>query len=110
MSKKLFLVTSIALIASMASGQQEIDAIAAVVGNNIVLKSEVEKKLLQFKAEDRKNVEKLRCSVLEDLLFNKLLLAQAQKDSVSVTDAQVESEMDRSEEHTSELQSHSFIS
>ncbi len=95
MSKRFSLITFISFITSFLSfSQQEIDGVAAVVGSNIILKSEVEKKLLQFK-EDKKSEKNIRCSVLEDLLFNKLLLAQAQKDSVTVTDAQVESEMDR---------------
>lgn len=36
-----------------------------------------------------------RCMILEELLFHKLLLNQAQLDSVEVTDSQVESEIDR---------------
>lgn len=36
----------------------------------------------------------IRCEILEDLLFRKLMLNQAELDSIEVTDAQIESEID----------------
>lgn len=69
-----------------------LDAVIAVVGNSPILQSEIEAKQAQAKL-DSFSFDK--CSALEDLLYQKLLLAQAIKDSVEITDEQVEDELDR---------------
>ncbi|MEK6614653.1 MAG: hypothetical protein AABZ32_00850, partial [Bacteroidota bacterium] len=69
-----------------------LDGVIAVVGGSPILQSEVESKQIQSKLD---SVEFDRCNALEDLLFQKLLLAQSIKDSVEVTDEQVEDELDR---------------
>ena len=69
-----------------------IDGVIAVVGGSPILQSEVEAKRTQAKLD---SVKFDKCSTLEDLLYQKLLLAQAIKDSVEVTDEQVEDELDR---------------
>lgn len=72
--------------------QPVLDGVVAVVGNSPILKSEVESKQIQAKLD---SVEFDRCRVLEDILYQKLLLTQAIRDSVEVTDDQVEEELDR---------------
>jgi peptidyl-prolyl cis-trans isomerase SurA len=73
-----------------------VDQVIAVVGNNIILRSELENQLKQMKQQMAESDIALdKCELLEDLLFNKLLLHQAQMDSVEVNENQVESEMDR---------------
>lgn len=76
-----------------------IDKVVAVVGNNIVTKSQLESQYLQMEnRHDKKDISlkhKDICSLLNQLLFQKLLLAQAVKDSVTVTDQQVDGELDR---------------
>ena len=69
-----------------------VDGVIAVVGGSPILQSEVEAKRAQSKAD---SVLFDKCSALEDLLYQKLLLAQAVKDSVEVTDEQVEEELER---------------
>ena len=71
---------------------QVLDGVIAVVGANPILQSDVDAKRTQAKL-DSSSFDK--CSTLEDLLFQKLLLTQAIKDSVEVTDDQVESELER---------------
>ena len=75
--------------------QQVIDRIIAVVGKNIVKQSELETQYSQYLSQGMDPTENTRCTLLEELLYQKLLLAQAQKDSVEVSDTQVESELDR---------------
>jgi len=41
------------------------------------------------------NSQEVRCQIFEEILFGKLLLNQAQLDSIEISDDQVESEMDR---------------
>ncbi len=74
---------------------QIIDQVSAVVGNKILLKSEIEAQYLQIVEQGNTPSEELRCRIVEQLLINKLLLNQAIIDSVEVTDAQVENELDR---------------
>ncbi len=70
----------------------KIDGIAAVVGNHIVLNSEIDQLKIQMKQQglDTKNLDD--CKILERLLQNKLLLLEAKKDTlIKVTDKEVES-------------------
>lgn len=75
--------------------QQNIDKTVAVVGKYIVMRSDVEKELKSLRNDNVAITDTIRCSALEELLYQKLLLAQAEKDSVTVKDEQVESELDR---------------
>ena len=79
---------------SLVSAQVTVDAIAGVVGNNIVLNSDVEQQLLQYQAQGLEIDSALRVQVLEDLLFQKLMLHQASIDSVVVTENEVFNEID----------------
>ena len=74
-----------------------IDGIAAVIGGNIILRSDIENQYLQIRSQGNimGTAAGLKCQVLESLLYQKLLLHQAEVDSLTVTDDQVESEMDR---------------
>lgn len=72
-----------------------IDEVIAVVGDEIVTKSALETQYLQYLSQGQKATDDLRCIIMEDLLFQKLLLNQAKIDSVVVTEGQVESEMER---------------
>ena len=48
------------------------EGIVAVIGDKAILKSEVEQQYLQLRASDVTN-RKLRCEVMEELMFQKLL-------------------------------------
>src|ERR1051326_3124672 len=77
---------------SVNAQPQMLDGVVAVVGSNPILQSELESKRLQAKHDSTKFD---RCTALEDLLYQKLLLAQAKKDSIVVSEEQVEDELDR---------------
>lgn len=73
-----------------------IDEVVAVVGNEIILLSEVEENARQLALQtDRPVAFREKCQILEGLLFQKLCLEQAERDSLTVTDEQVESELNR---------------
>ncbi|MCB0806807.1 MAG: peptidylprolyl isomerase [Bacteroidales bacterium] len=74
-----------------------IDEIVAVVGGLVVLKSDLESQYQQFLMQEGASRPKqdVVCSVLENMIYQKLLLNQAELDSVVVSDGQVESELDR---------------
>ncbi len=77
------------------NAQEIIDQVIAVVGDEIILESEIETQVLQMKSQRYYNEADLNCDVLEELLFQKLLLKQAREDSVEVTPAEVDSELNR---------------
>ncbi|MFM7079392.1 MAG: peptidylprolyl isomerase, partial [Bacteroidota bacterium] len=86
------------MASSAAFGQyqeQIIDQVAAVAGNKIVLKSEIESQYRLIMNQGTNEDASLRCRVADQLLLNKLLLNQAVLDSVEVSDGQIENELDR---------------
>ena len=93
----IFLLLLLLMIkADYASAQEQIiDEVVAVVGGNFVLQSDIEAQYLQFRMQGAiKDARATRCQILEDMLFQKLLLNQAELDSVQVTDDQIEQTMD----------------
>ncbi len=68
------------------------DKIVAVVGKSSILYSEIEEQYMQMKAYGQKPD---RCSLFEDLLAQKLLITQAEIDSIEVTDSEVELELEQ---------------
>lgn len=77
------------------SQEKLIDEVVGVVGGNVILFSDIETQYLQLKAQGNLlGGSQLRCQILESLLYQKLLLNQAELDSVEVSDSRVESAMD----------------
>ena len=74
-----------------------IDQVVAVVGQNIVLESDIENQYYQYRMQSGAIAggSSVRCQMLETMLFQKLLLNQAEIDSVEVTDSEVQAEMER---------------
>ena len=68
---------------------QSIDRIEAVVGNEIILRSDIELQYLQYLSQGGINSEEIKCQVIEDLLFQKILINQAKLDSIDVSDDEV---------------------
>lgn len=78
-----------------ASGQIRIvDEIVAVVGSKKILFSDIEQSYLQLQAQGQRLDQSAKCSIFEELLVQKLLLNQAEVDSIEVTESQVEAELD----------------
>lgn len=98
--KQLFLTCSFLIITSLVSAQQQtvVDQVMAVVGNKIILQSDVEKQYGQYLAQMSaagKDDGSGKCQVFSQLLLTKLMLHQAEVDSVTVTDSQVDGELDK---------------
>lgn len=93
-----FLLFSVLFLLQWAAIAQPIliDKIIAKVDNQILLQSELELAIKQFIAETRyKGASDVKCEVLETLIINKLLLAKADIDSITVDEGQVEDQLDR---------------
>lgn len=97
MHKYYLLVLCFATIikANLFAQPVQIDKIVAIVGDKPILLSEVETQTAQFASQTNVAPEELRCNVLEELIVAKLLLNQAEKDSVDVNDAQVDMELNK---------------
>ena len=96
--RKIFaLIALITICVSATYAQQQvIDKIVAVVGKNIIMQSDIEEQYMQYRLQGgiKGSASSIRCEILEDQLFRKLMLNQAELDSIEVTDTQIESEMD----------------
>ena len=90
----LLALTAISVEAQI-SKDKIIDEIIAVVGDEIVLKSELEGRKTEMKNEGFKIDSDSECAVIEELLYQKLLINQAKIDSIEVTDDEVESQLER---------------
>ena len=78
---------------SFAQKKEKIDGVIAVVGDYIVLDSDIDLEYIQLKAQgvDTKNIT--RCELFGKQLEDKLYAHQAIQDSIVVTDAEVNSYM-----------------
>ena len=76
---------------------QVIDKVVAVVGKNIILQSDIENQYIQYRMQGMAEGtgQEVRARILEDLLLQKLMLNQAEMDSINVTDEDVERQMDQ---------------
>ena len=95
MKIKIMILNALLMLAGYSvSGQQVVESIVAVVGNEVIFFSDVEGQVMQMKAErDPTPVEELRCRVLEDLMIQKLFLDQAKIDSIEVSPDNVEADL-----------------
>jgi peptidyl-prolyl cis-trans isomerase SurA len=91
-------LTFLTLILSfyLAHGQSNIiDEVIAVVGDKRILYSEIEQNYQQLKMQGDEVNEGTRCQLFEQLLTQKLFLNQAEIDSLEVTDAQIDNELNQ---------------
>lgn len=83
---------------TLLAQRAQIDKVVGVVGGEIILRSEVEEQFLYMSEQARQQSmpvsDSLRCAIFDNLLTNALLLHQAKLDSVEVTDAEVNAQID----------------
>lgn len=71
------------------------DKILAVVGRNrIILQSELDIQFSQLKMQDPSTDDTLKCHLLQQMIVQKLLVEQAERDSLLVSDEEVEGTID----------------
>jgi peptidyl-prolyl cis-trans isomerase SurA len=98
MNKFTFILPILFFLPGTGSAQQSIvvNEVVAVVGNKIVLKSDIEERVAQMVMQGESTDDaKTRCRVLEDYLYQKMLVYRAAIDSVEVSSDQVEGELER---------------
>ena len=72
----------------------KIDGVAAVVGEYIILESEIDKAILQMKAQGISTDDIPRCQIFGSLLENKLYAHHAVQDSIEVSDVEIRANVD----------------
>jgi peptidyl-prolyl cis-trans isomerase SurA len=86
-----------ALITTTVTAQDKVvDQIVALVGGNIILKSEIERMHIEQQAQGVTSDGDMKCEILENFLVDKLLVAEAELDTlIQVTPSQVNQRMDQ---------------
>ena len=82
-------------LTSFSLSSQSIDKIEAVLGDEIILTSEIESQYLQYLSQGNGKSNEIRCQIAEDLLFQKLLINQAKLDSLVVSDDEIDAEISK---------------
>lgn len=98
MKKFLFLLSGIIsfAVASYAQPKKIVaDKILAVVGDKIILQSDIENTIKDAVRNGGTVPEGAECTVLEQALVSKVLMLQAQRDSLPVTEEEIEAELDQ---------------
>ena len=70
-----------------------VDKTVAVVGNEVILVSDIESEVQQMQAQGRSSDRDMRCTILENMMESKLFLMQARIDSLTVGYDMVDSEL-----------------
>ena len=70
------------------------DKIVAIVGDKVVLQSDIKNSILDMQRQGEKLPDDAECLLMERALISKVLMLQAQKDSLPVTDEEVEANLD----------------
>ena len=74
-------------------GNGVIDKTVAVIGNEVILISDVESEVQRLRAQGMATDKDVRCEILESMMESKLFLMQARIDSLNVNQEMVESEL-----------------
>ena len=70
-----------------------VDKTVAVVGNEVILVSDIESEVQQMQAQGRSSDRDMRCNLLESMMESKIFLMQARIDSLSVNYDMVDGEL-----------------
>ena len=80
------------------SNKNVIDEIIATVGNRIITRSDLEYAFEGYKYQSGlvavEDEEEIKCNILEQLIFQKLLIHQAELDSITITESQINERID----------------
>ncbi len=95
--KKFLLITSafICLFLNVQAQKKNLDKVVAVVGNNIILLSDLTQQYAIYLSSGNPAEERVKCVYLQQMLIQKLLKQQAEIDSIMVDDNQVDDELDK---------------
>ncbi len=93
--KITFIIVLLTLSANAIAQNKVIDKIIAQVGEEIIMLSDIQQSKIQMIQEGMEVSDKDDGRILEELLFQKLLLNQAKIDSIDVSDDQVNANLEQ---------------
>lgn len=99
--KKKFYVGIFAIISlfilhhAHAQENRIVDQVVSIVGDKIILQSDIETQFLELRAQGASTSGDMKCEILEEFLVQKLLLNQAEIDSILVSEAEVELQLNQ---------------
>jgi peptidyl-prolyl cis-trans isomerase SurA len=101
--KRTLAATLLLLTGAMAAQAQpkkiKADGIIAVVGDRIILQSDIKNSIEDAKRQGSTVPEGAECMLMEQAVVSKVLMLQAEKDSLPVSDEDVEAELDQRVRH-----------
>jgi peptidyl-prolyl cis-trans isomerase SurA len=98
MNKLVFVLLSTFCLTAAAFAQPQkvvADKIIAIVGDRIILHSDIQNTISDMRRQGATVPDNAECSILEQALISKVLMLQAMKDSLPVSDEEVEAELDQ---------------
>lgn len=95
----IFIITVLLFAAGFGAKAQTyggglIDKSIAIVGNDVILLSDIEEEVRMMLASGMTVESSTRCQILENLVSSRLFLTQARLDSLTVTDEQVKEQVE----------------
>ena len=85
-----FFLGGIFLLSLSAKSKDYLDGIVGKMGDKIILESEIQRRALQAQSE---GISISKCDIMEGVVFEKLLLYQAEIDSIEISEIEVESQL-----------------
>ena len=94
---KMFFLLSLAMVLFYGnlSAQTVIDQVVAVVGDEMIMLSDIEQEAMRQKMQGYTSEGDIKCEILEQLMIQKLLLDQAKIDSLTTNEIGVEREVEQ---------------
>ncbi|MBL7784375.1 MAG: peptidylprolyl isomerase [Chitinophagales bacterium] len=89
----LLLLSCCSFVAAAAQEHTLLDQVEMIVGNKIILSSEIEAQYQQARAQGAPDND-LHCQILEQIMLEKLMVVRAEIDSVEISEDEVASEID----------------
>ncbi|MFI5187484.1 MAG: peptidylprolyl isomerase, partial [Chitinophagales bacterium] len=94
----LFITTSFVVIVSAQPGTQSkkivADKIAAIVGDRIIMYSDIKNTISDYVRQGTEVPDNAECLILDQAILSKILMQQAEKDSLPVTDDEIDADLD----------------
>ena len=97
---KIFFVAFLLFISATALAQTQAkkivaDKIAVIVGDRIILQSEIKNSIADIARQGGTIPDNAECMLMDQAIISKVLMLQAEKDSLPVSDEEVEAELDQ---------------
>lgn len=96
--KRLTFFSLLLLLSAIAFAQPQkavADKIVGIVGDRIILHSDIKNSIADMKRQGTELPANAECLIMEQALVSKVLMLQAEKDSLPVTEEEVEAELDQ---------------